>query len=82
MRTASPLRSPCEMVRKINDMFQGDSDIDRRVRSLCAEAERGSKQLAKELNKYKKQAWHGWWSENTTFKSDAINRLLPDYKSE
>ena len=82
MRTASPFRSPCEIIRKINDLFQGDDRIDRKVRELCAEAEKGSKQLAQELNKYKKEAWKGWWAENKTYQKDVVNRLRDDYKQE
>lgn len=80
MRTASPFRSPCEILRKINDMFQGDSRIDKKVRMLCAEAEKGSKQLAQELNHHKKEAWKGWWAINKTYNTDIINRLREDYK--
>jgi len=82
MRTASPMRSPCEIIRKINDIFQGDSDIDKKVRLLCAEAEKASKQLAVELNKYKKEAWKGWWAENKTYLEDVDNRIRDDYKQE
>jgi hypothetical protein len=82
MFTASPMRSPCEIIRKINDKFQGDSEQEVEIRKLCAEAERGSKQLAKELNKYKKNAWLGWWAINSTYKADIDRRLNENYKAE
>lgn len=82
MRTAHTERTPCEVIRKINDHFQSDSECDRKIRLLCAEAERGTKRLAQELNKYKKNAWKGWWGKNHEFKKDVENRLRDDYKQE
>ena len=82
MRTASPMRSPCELIRKINDLFQGESELDKTVRLLCAEAEKGTKRIAQELNKYKKNAWAGWWAKNKEFQKDIDNRLRDGYKQE
>jgi len=80
IRTASTLRSPCEILRKINDRFQGDSERDKEIRALCQEAERATKKLAQELNKYKKEAWRGWWKANEQFKEDVKLRLSDNYK--
>jgi hypothetical protein len=82
MRTAHTERTPCEVIRKINDHFQGNSTLDKEVRLLCAEAEKGTKRIAQELNKYKKNAWAGWWKENKEFKKDVDNRLRDGYKQE
>lgn len=82
MLTASTLRSPCELLRKINDLVQGDTEKEKIIRRLCAEAEHSTKRLAQELNKYKKEAWKGWWAENKEFEKDIDRRLKPNYKQE
>lgn len=82
MRTASPVRSPCELIRKINDLAQSETPHDLRIRKLCAEAEKATKRLAQELNKYKKEAWRGWWAENKEYKQDVDRRLNDRYKQE
>lgn len=82
MRTSSPVRSPCELLRKINDMFQGDSERDLKVRRLCAEAESATKRLAQELNKHKKEAWKGWWALNKEFPYEVKMRIDDNYKQE
>lgn len=80
MKTASIVRSPCELLRKINDLSQEDSDHDKNIRSLCFEAEKATKKLAQELNKYKKEAWKDWWEENREFNEDMKRRLDDKYK--
>jgi hypothetical protein len=82
MRTASPILSPCELIRKINDLAQGDTVHDLEVRKLCAEAEKQTKRLAQALNKYKKEAWKGWWAENKGWRTLLDKRLKDDYKQE
>lgn len=82
MRTASPVLSPCEILRKINDLVQGDSKQDLEIRKLCAQAERETKRLAQALNKYKKEAWRGWWVENEGWRDLLAKRLKDDYKQE
>jgi hypothetical protein len=82
MRTASPILSPCELIRKINDLAQGDTAHDLEGRKLCAEAEKQTKRLAQTLNKYKKEAWSGWWAENKGWRDLLEMRLKEDYKQE
>jgi len=63
-------------------MVQGDTEQDKQIRQLCSEAEQQTKRLAKELNKYVKEAWHGWWAVNQEFKQDLKNRLRDGYRIE
>jgi len=82
MRTASPVLSPCELIRKINDLAQRESKRDVKIRKLCAQAEQETKRLAQTLNKYKKEAWSGWWAENKGWRDLLEMRLKEDYKQE
>ena len=43
MNNANYMRSPCEVLREINDLFQGDTEKDEKVRKLLAEAEAKTK---------------------------------------
>ena len=81
MRTASPLRSPCEILRKINDLCQGDNPKDNEIRVLLAEFESKTKRLARELNKHDK-SWGTWWDKNEDFDKEAEMRLKDNYLQE
>ena len=78
MREASPKITPCEIYRTINDMCQGDDGIE--IRRLCTIGEREAKRLAQELNKYKKEAWTGWWPINPGWRKKFEKRLKKEYK--
>lgn len=82
MRTASTVRSPCELVRKINDLVQGDSQKDLEIRKLCSELAKQTKRLAKELNNNGIRTWEQWWDDNPEFKKELPLRLNKDYKVE
>lgn len=82
MRTASTVKSPCELVRKINDLVQGDSQKDLEIRKLCSELVKQTKRLAKELNDNGVRTWETWWEENPEFKKELPLRLNKDYKVE
>ena len=82
MRTASTRRSPCELLRKINDLCQGDNPKDNEIRLLAAECEKKVKRLARELNKHDKEVWKRWWELNKTFKDDVDRRLDDNYLQE
>jgi hypothetical protein len=82
MRTASTRRSPCELLRKINDLCQEDNPKDNEIRKMCAECEKQVKRLARELNKHDKEVWKGWWQLNKTFKDDITRRLDDNYLQE
>ena len=88
MRTASSNRSPCELVRKINDLCQEDNDKDNEIRKLCAETEKKAKMLARELRAREKElkrpprAWGKEWGENPQWQTELENRLRDDYLQE
>ena len=82
MRTASRLRSPCEILRKINDLCQGKTAKDNEIRRLCAEGEKKTKRLARELNKHDKTVWMDWWEKNDKFEKEIDRRLSDDYLQE
>lgn len=82
MRTASKVMSPCEVLRKINDLCQGVNAKDNEIRRLCAEGEKKTKMLARELNKHDKNVWLHWWEENPKWKDELDSRLKDDYLQE
>jgi len=60
MWRTSAYRSPCEVVREINDMFQGDSFQDQEVRKLLAEVEAKAKDMSIHLSKYEENYYKKW----------------------
>lgn len=80
MRIASPLRSPCEVVRQLNDLFQGDDPREVRIRKLLAEVERKTKRISIRLAEHEPDYYLGWWKENETFETDNKTRSNPGYK--
>lgn len=80
MNNANYLRSPCEVIREINDMFQGDSEKEKKVRELLAEAESKTKRMSIELSKYDKTYHKGWWERIKDFEKRMKQRTHPDYK--
>ena len=60
MWKTSVYRSPCEVLRKINDMFQGDTEKDKTVRRLLAEAESKAKDMSIHLSEYEPNYFMKW----------------------
>lgn len=79
MNSVSVYRSPCEVLKKVNDLFQGDSELDVKVRTLLAESELKSKQLSIELHKYKPN-FYKRWERNLTANQDDTRRKDKNYK--
>jgi len=82
MRTASRVLSPCELLRKVNDLCQDNNPKDNKIRKLLAECEKKTKKLARELNKHDKESWRYWWESNPDFKKELELRLRDDYLQE
>ena len=80
MCTANYLRSPCEVIREINDEFQGDTKRDEKIRKLCAEAEAMTKRMSIELTKYDDKYYKTWWEKVVDFNNNLIRRKSPEYK--
>jgi len=84
MRTASEWRTPCEILRMINDLCQGTDDKDIKIRLLTAEGEKLTKMLAKEVSRsnppfLKKR---GLWKPNIGWRSLLKRRLESNYLQE
>lgn len=60
MWRTSTYRSPCEVLREINDLFQGDTDIDRIVRKKLADVEAKTKDMSIHLSKYEPDYYKKW----------------------
>ena len=69
MWRTSAYRTPCEVLREINDLFQGDTDIDRIVRKKLAEVEAKTKEMSLFIDKYDKK-FHDRWELNVNSSSD------------
>jgi len=70
MWRTSAYRSPCEVVREINDMFQGDSFQDQEVRKLLAEVEAKAKDMSIHLSEYEPN-YYKHWEKNKDANDDA-----------
>jgi len=79
MNNFSVYRSPCEVLRKINDLFQGDTELDKKVRNLLAESEDKSKRMSIALTKYEPN-FYKVWDKNPTANEDGIRRKSNNYK--
>ena len=79
MNNANPMRSPCEAIRLVNDMFQEDTPHDIEVRKLLAEAENKAKQMSIELSKYQPD-FHNRWDDFPGLGDRLIFRKRPEYK--
>ena len=79
MNNTSVYRSPCEVLRKINDMFQGDGEISVKTRQLLAECEEKAKQMSIHLSKYEPDFYQRW-DKNDTANDDGVRRKMETYK--
>jgi hypothetical protein len=80
MRTASKWVTLCEVIRRINDQVQTDSEKDKKIRILCADALRKAKKVAKELSERDGKVLLKMWERNPTFDKDAERRINDNYK--
>lgn len=76
MWRTSHLRTPCEVLREINDIFQGDTDLDKMVRHKLAEVETKTKEMSLFIDKYDKK-FHERWEKNADSAED-FNRRHKD----
>jgi len=79
MWKTSVYRSPCEVLRKINDMFQGDTEKDKTVRRLLAEAESKAKDMSIHLSEYEPNYFMKWDLNKEANRDDAF-RSRKEYK--
>ena len=60
MWRTSAYRGPCEVVREVNDLFQGDNAEERKIRKLLAEIEFKAKDMSIHLSKYEPNYYKKW----------------------
>ena len=69
MWRTSSRRTPCEVLREINDLFQGDTEKDRIVRKKLAEVEAKTKEMSLFIDKYDSK-FHNRWELNVDSAAD------------
>ena len=79
MWRTSVYRSPCEVLREINDLFQGDTEKDIRVRGLLADAENKAKDMSIHLTVYEEN-YYKKWDKNKDANRDTKFRTRKEYK--
>ena len=79
MWRTSVYRSPCEVLREINDLFQGDTEMDKRVRKLLADAESKAKDMSMHLTVHEKN-YSKKWEVNKDSNRDVVFRTRSEYK--
>ena len=82
MRTASKFMTPCEALRRVNDLCQGDSKKEIEARELLAKFEIMAKRMAQEINKRPgRKITDKWWEESVlNWKEMARFRMSDIYK--
>jgi len=80
MRTGWNQRSPCELLRKINDLCQEVNDKDNEIRKLAAECEKAAKFLAHQVPVGLRKDWK--WKPNPGWQEELDIRLRDDYLQE
>lgn len=75
------MRSPCELIREINDLVQGDSEEHKRIRKLLAHTEKMTKEMSIEISKYRPD-YHLviWKQKNQDLAEDDKRRTSKNYK--
>ena len=73
MWRTSEFRTPCEVLREINDIFQEDDELDQVVRKKLAEVEAKTKEMSLFIDKYDKK-FHQRWERNKDATNDFLRR--------
>lgn len=85
MWRTSAYRSPCEVLREINDLFQEDTEEHKLIRRLLADAESKAKDMSKHLTVYEPN-YYKKWEKNKNANEDFTVRQIghdtpnPKYK--
>jgi len=82
MQTASQYMTPCEVLRQINDLCQGNDEKDKKIRELVAKFEIMAKRLAHEVNNRPgSKISDSWWEKtNIDWKNIFKFRISDLYK--
>lgn len=79
IRGAQKVRTLCEVLREINDMYQTISEYDKIIRQKLCEAEQMAKRMDKKLLSYNKKYSKTWWKKNPDYEQDLKKRLNKTY---
>jgi hypothetical protein len=79
LRKSSKKVTICEVLRRINDMHQADTEHDQEVRRLLVTAEDMGKRMSWKLYEYNKKYDAGWWERNPDYEYDLKRRLSKSY---
>ena len=83
MKSTWEERTPCEVLREINDLVQDDDKKSRRIRKKLAYAENLVKDMALALRDCNKDALSkGTWEKNKDYEEDAKRRQSKNYRWE
>ena len=61
LRRATKIRTLCEVLREVNDLHQGKTKHDKKVRKRLVEIERMAKKMSYKLLEYNKEYDKEWW---------------------
>jgi len=64
IRRSNKSRTICEVFRDINDLVQGDSEEDKKIRVLLLEAFQMGKSIVMQLLEYNKLFFKDYWEQN------------------
>ena len=80
-RTATPHRTPCEVLREINDLCQSDSEKDKAIRQKLWECQRMIKMLGLKVELLEPQNWDCWWQPLEKYLQRIEKRIKANYKT-
>ena len=81
LRNTSLHMTPCEYIRLINDLAQGDNEKDELIRKYCYFAEKHAKWLSRNLYKIRPDIWQNKWTVNEDYAVLFCNRIEKTYKT-
>lgn len=85
LRRGSGRFTVCEVLRSLNDLCQGETQEDQRIRKLLVIAERKMKKLSYSLLKENEKVFKNYWKRNPKYLEDRKRRfskyyLIADFK--
>jgi len=82
MNKKGPTLHICEVLRKINDNAQSDTENHLKIRQLAAIATSMARRMSLKLYEYNKEWDKDWWDKNPDYEKEFLKRTAPDYKVE
>jgi hypothetical protein len=81
LRSASKLRTICEVIREVNDILQ-NKEIHKEILPKLIEIEYMAKKMEKKLLEYNRNGFPDWWKENKDYEKDLEKRIDKSYLAE